>query len=379
MKSKRIPSLDGLRAVSIALVIVGHLYRTVSHVGPHTPFWLVAGNASLGVSIFFVISGFLITSLLLREHERYAAISLRNFYLRRFFRIFPGFYAYVGCIALLGGFGLISLTRADLVSAATFTWEYSRSATSWALEHLWSLSVEEQFYILWPSTLAILLRRSDKLTAAKVAGALIILGPISRVVTHFNGGPFYASHSYYLLHTRLDTLMFGCLCALLEGTETLENLYRAVAKVIWIFPIFVLVLYPLLRYQFGDKYLFVAGYTLEGFGIATTMLWLVRNSSSLAGRILNTPVLVYMGVLSYSLYLWQQLFLNPGNTSITGRFPIGILCVVAVAMLSYHFVERPFLQYRTRFERLPVKPAIEDQLLPQPVAIPLEHVAASRD
>ena len=377
MKSKRIPSLDGLRAVSIALVIVGHLYRTVSHVGPHTPFWLVAGNASLGVSIFFVISGFLITSLLLREHERYAVISLRNFYLRRFFRIFPD--AYVGCIALLGGFGLISLTRADLVSAATFTWEYSRSATSWALEHLWSLSVEEQFYILWPSTLAILLRRSDKLTAAKVAGALIILGPISRVVTHFNGGPFYASHSYYLLHTRLDTLMFGCLCALLEGTETLENLYRAVAKVIWIFPIFVLVLYPLLRYQFGDKYLFVAGYTLEGFGIATTMLWLVRNSSSLAGRILNTPVLVYMGVLSYSLYLWQQLFLNPGNTSITGRFPIGILCVVAVAMLSYHFVERPFLQYRTRFERLPVKPAIEDQLLPQPVAIPLEHVAASRD
>ena len=136
---------------------------------------------------------------------------------------------------------------------------------------------------------------------------------------------------------------------------------------------------PLLRYQFGDKYLFVAGYTLEGFGIATTMLWLVRNSSSLAGRILNTPVLVYMGVLSYSLYLWQQLFLNPGNTSITGRFPIGILCVVAVAMLSYHFVERPFLQYRTRFERLPVKPAIEDQLLPQPVAIPLEHVAAFRD
>ena len=211
------------------------LYRTISHMSPHTPFWLVVGNASLGVSIFFVISGFLITSLLLREHERYAAISLRNFYLRRFFRIFPGFYAYVGCIALLGGFGLISLTGSDLVSAATFTWEYSRSATSWALAHLWSLSVEEQFYILWPSTLAILLRRSGKLTAAKVTGSLIILGPLSRVVTHFYGGPFHASHIYYLLHTRLNTLMFGCLCALLEGTVALENLYRAVAKVIGFF------------------------------------------------------------------------------------------------------------------------------------------------
>ena len=127
---------------------------------------------------------------------------------------------------------------------------------------------------------------------------------------------------------------------------------------IWIFPIFVLVLSPLLRYQFGDKYLFVAGYTLEGFGIATTMLWLVRNSSSLAGRILNTPVLVYMGVLSYSLYLWQQLFLNPGNTSITGRYPIGILCVVAVAMLSYHFVERPFLRYRTRLSAYQLSPPL---------------------
>jgi len=357
MKSKRIASLDGLRAISVALVITGHFYRTTYHVGPHTPFWLVVGNMSLGVSIFFVISGFLITRLLLCEHERYGTISLRNFYMRRFFRIFPGFYAYVGCVGLLGVLGFLSLSRADLISAGTFTSDYSRSATSWALEHIWSLSVEEQFYILWPSSLVILLRYANRLTAAKVAGALIIAGPFSRIITHFEGGAFYAGHSGFLLHTRVDTLMFGCLCALLEGTEALERTYRAVAKLTWVFPIFALILSPMLRQRFGDRYLFVLGYTLEGFGIAATMLWLVRNSTSFVGRILNSRILVSIGVLSYSLYLWQQLFLNPGNTSVTGRFPLNLLCVAAAATLSYYVVERPFLQYRTKFGSKPISVA----------------------
>ena len=306
----------------------------------------------------------------MREHERYAAISLRNFYIRRFFRIFPGFYAYVGCIALLGGLGWLRLSRGDLVSAATFTWNYSRFATSWALEHIWSLSVEEQFYILWPSALAILLRRTSKQAAAKVALAVIIAGPFSRVATHFWAGSFYADHSYYLLHTRLDTLMFGCLCALLTGSDVLEQVYRATAKVIWIFPVFFLILSPLLRFWFGDRYLFVAGYTLEGFSIAATMLWLVRNRSSLVGRALNSRVPVFIGVLSYSLYLWQQLFLNPGNTSVTGKVPLALICVAIASVLSYYFVERPCLEYRTRFERPPVKAALIDQSAPQGSEMP---------
>jgi peptidoglycan/LPS O-acetylase OafA/YrhL len=109
---------------------------------------------------------------------------------------------------------------------------------------------------------------------------------------------------------------------------------------------------PLLRFNFGDKYLLVLGYTLEAFSVAVTMLWLVRNGFSPIGRLLSR-VVVYVGILSYSLYLWLQLFLNPGNSSLTAKTPINLLCVAAAAVVSYRLVERPFLRLKTRFERSP--------------------------
>jgi peptidoglycan/LPS O-acetylase OafA/YrhL len=247
------------------------------------------------------------------------------------------------------------------MGAVTFTLNYSQSATSWALDHLWSLSVEKQFYILWPSTLAILLRRASKLTAVKVAASLIVVGPLSRIITHCWAGPFYATHSSHLLHTRVATLMFGGLCSLLDGTEHLERVYRVVAKVIWIFPVVILIVSPLLRFNIGDKYLLVLGYTLEGFSVAVTMLWLVRNGSSPIGRLLNSRIVVYVGILSYSLYLWQQLFFNPGKLSLTAKTPINLLCVAAAAILSYRLVERPFLRLKTRFVRASHRPGLVEE------------------
>src|SRR5437868_12058776 len=98
---KRIPSLDGLRAISILLVIVGHIYDGAYGGYSRNPLWIVFGNAGLGVTVFFVISGFLITTLLLREHERDGGISLRNFYVRRAFRILPAFYTYLFFVGIL--------------------------------------------------------------------------------------------------------------------------------------------------------------------------------------------------------------------------------------------------------------------------------------
>ena len=141
------PSLDGLRAFSIVLVLIAHvslqypwLRRFVEHVGNY------------GVRIFFVISGFLITGLLLKELTKTGRISLKSFYIRRTLRIFPAFYVYVLTVVILAWAGILILLPGDLLHAVTYTMNY-HMVRSWWLNHMWSLSVEEQFYLLWPTVL----------------------------------------------------------------------------------------------------------------------------------------------------------------------------------------------------------------------------------
>ena len=144
--NKRIVSLDGLRAFSILLVCVGHIAGTVGAPDILLPFHNL-GN--FGVKIFFVISGFLITYLLLCEHEKTGHINLKQFYIRRTCRLFPAFYVFILCMALAHYIGWIELWPGDLIHAATYTMNYHHER-SWWLNHAWSLAVEEQFYLLWP-------------------------------------------------------------------------------------------------------------------------------------------------------------------------------------------------------------------------------------
>src|SRR5664280_2047254 len=139
MKQGRIPSLDGLRAVSIIIVVWAHARASSRLLGLY---------AFFGVQIFFVISGYLITSLLLREHERTGTINLRTFYYRRMLRIFPAAYVYILAVAIV-----FQPPLHYLAYAFTYTSCYAGPHGPWMLSHLWSLSVEEQFYLLWPFAL----------------------------------------------------------------------------------------------------------------------------------------------------------------------------------------------------------------------------------
>ncbi len=349
---KRIPSLDGLRAISILLVIVGHLFVGKNITFRDSPLLIIVGNGLLGVTIFFVISGFLITSLLLREHETRGQISLQNFYIRRILRIFPPFYAYVAVLGLLTAAGWVFLSHWDFLSAVTFTVDYSPKHNAWPIQHAWSLSVEEQFYLLWPALLVLCIHRWGRLAAAKVACALIVVSPLLRELTHLYGGSHFANRIPYMLHTRIDSLMFGCLAALLSGTELLEGIYKCGARIVWLLPAFVFVASPVLEDRFGGTYTYIVGHSLEGACIAVTMLWLVRNSHSVVGKILNSRPMIHLGVISYSVYLWQQVFLPGGNTAI-GRFPANVICVGIVSELSYYVVEKRFLKWRKYFAAAP--------------------------
>src|SRR5947199_4488665 len=141
MKSNRIPSLDGVRAISIALVLLDHLNKS-----GHIQAKIAGSYGTTGVHIFFVLSGYLITSLLLQEHDRDSTVGLGRFYVRRAFRIFPAAFAFLAVSALLfrGQVGWYHLLGAVFYAA---NMEVSRP---WIFGHLWSLAIEEQFDVLWP-------------------------------------------------------------------------------------------------------------------------------------------------------------------------------------------------------------------------------------
>lgn len=186
----RYPSLDGLRAVSISLVIAHHL-----GVSSLPVIWrLDIGN--LGVRTFFVISGFLITSLLLAEREKVGRIDIKAFYLRRLFRIVPAYWVFLSAMA-------VSVPVAALLPSLLYYANYSHPAL--LVGHTWSLSVEEQFYLIWP--LALLWR------PLWAVGAMLILAPIMR---HLADQGLWPVESRYAWECVCDALAAGCLLALVR-------------------------------------------------------------------------------------------------------------------------------------------------------------------
>ena len=354
---RRIPSLDGLRAVSILLVVALHtLQRYSLHHAVALP-WRAAFNGSLGVTIFFVISGYLITSLLLKEHSARGTVSLRGFFLKRAFRILPPIFAYIGVLLVLVAVGRLSLTRLDVAAALLFFHNYLPFTKDWALEHFWSLSVEEQFYLLWPFVLLLCLRRRDRhgrRVAVRVALTLIAISPVLRVASFLSSNPYL--HNTAGFHMHADALMFGCVAALLEGTRRFERMVRAVTRLAWV-PLALLAVSSYLEVSLQNRWNAPVGETLTAFLIMLLMLWCVRNAESWVGRLLNASPVVHLGVLSYSIYLWQTLFLHSYNPQVfrgavwAGLPPASWLGIVLVAEISYHGVEQPSLRLRNALLR----------------------------
>jgi len=339
----RIPSLDGLRALSIAGVLLGHM------AGTGTPAWLdaVVRNpyfdvAHFGVRVFFIISGYLITGLLIAEHERTGTISLKEFYFRRTLRIFPAYFALLGILGLLALAGIVSLTRSDFAHALTYTMNYAPNR-SWDVGHLWSLAVEEQFYLLWPATiLALGLRRG-----ARVALAVLLLAPVIRVV-EATVLPQLIPLIGNSFESTADSLATGCLLALWAVPLEQNALYRRLRDS-WTVILFLLVMSvaSALRYRPG----LLVGETLANVAVALLIARSVAHPTGAWGRLLNWRPMVVTGTLSYSLYLWQQLFLNRNAHSLPTSFPLNVVLACAFAVLSYRLVELPALRLRARLSR----------------------------
>ena len=336
----RIPALDGLRAISILMVMVSHTNGT--HGAFKTSALSFVDLGRFGVRVFFVISGFLITTLLLAEREKHGRISIKDFYIRRVFRIFPAFYAFLAVILVVQALGFITLMPGDALFAATYTTNF-HEPRAWWLGHLWSLSVEEQFYLLWPALMVFLGNRG----ATFFAVASVLTAPLMRVGVWVLL-PAYRVYIDEAFPTIFDAIATGCVLASIRPTLTASTLYQRFQSS----PLFVLVPLAAVGAAAVPRVSFdlLVGQTITNVAIALTIDWCVRRPESAPVRFLELRPFVWIGTLSYSLYLWQQPLLNRHSDAFANRFPINLIGAFVLGSLSYYLIEKPVLRLRSRLK-----------------------------
>jgi peptidoglycan/LPS O-acetylase OafA/YrhL len=323
--AKYFPSLDGMRALCVLLVMFNHVHAQVPH-------WVLGW---LGVDVFFVLSGFLITTLMVRERERSGRVSLKAFYTRRFFRIIPVYLFTVLLYAIAVRITHDAVKTAEFDKALpwllTFMQEYRPDSTGNVLGHAWTLGIEEKFYVFWPLLLIVLYpfrARAMGLLAA-IFLAIVLL-------------PHVYARSY-------GGLLLGATLAIALSSR---------ARWKWIMPLLavpdvyvcavVLGAYVVCCFDYRCVLLFSAA-----------MAWLIASLVLRTGgvrRLLESPILVYIGKRSYAIYLIHVLVLDSVSRLSASVLPANALVVVmiaytgcvACASLMHMFIEQPCINWGKR-------------------------------
>jgi len=340
-KFRHFPELDGFRGLAVLLVLVGHSFEfsNAALAG--------AGNAlaQLGVMLFFVLSGFLITGILYRERVETGGVNLLNFYARRTLRLAPALALFLGVVTLLIATKEITDVRwYELAVCLLYLRNiYGRSSS---LAHLWSLSLEEQFYLVWPQVLKrVPVRRLLKFTMA-LTGLICVWRSLAIYLQLFD----YNSGAFYLRpYFRFDSILVGCCIsvAAAQSDITLERMSRMSrripAAVAWL----VLFVWSL----WGEGWSRPFYITLQMLGCALVLCQIAVDKHRFLSALLSYGPFRYIGRISYSLYLWQQLFLvvKYPDWGILRTFPMNVLLTFACAAASYHLIEKPILRWKDRF------------------------------
>ena len=323
LSSVRSKTIDGFRGIAVLLVVFSHAatyrFESENYVFSNYVRRLAGPLAEIGVQIFFVISGFIITSLLLREELANTKINITAFYVRRTFRILPPLLFYMGGLLLFRFFGWIAFPIETIGNALTFTCNTGLTDCQWWVAHTWSLAVEEQYYLIWPVLFGLL---RDKWRTRFLCMSVAALVCCYALFPH-------TWHSNYI--------SFACIVAgaCFATNEFAQKTVKARSSITaWIIVCVLLTVGPLASFLFRPLQFLMP--------ILIIYLIFAGREIPVVGAILRGRFLQFVGSISYSLYLWQQLFLAKPILYPGGPFPIfGLLLAVA---LSVFFVERPSIK-----------------------------------
>jgi peptidoglycan/LPS O-acetylase OafA/YrhL len=372
--------IDGWRGVSIAFVLIGHILfmrhpeltsmRPLRALFLESIDWLavfsnigtriLAPLAVTGVKIFFIISGYLITSLLLREEAATGRISLSAFYVRRIFRIIPAFMVFLIITFIMSRYGIVPIPQEKFGYAAAFL--CNATNCSYGLSHIWTLSIEEQFYLMWPLMFMLLAvaRRAVWLTMA----ALLLL-PLAffRVLTiEWVNNPLYFS-----------CIALGCLYAVSDRLRALISW----AAGPWTIGATMLML---LAFPFTSNWPLIQRWLEVLSPLCIAFIFFASFSPrSRVGALVSAVSLQRRGLASYSLYLWQQIFTFPLDIGPQTEFMRYTVLIFVFAGASYFLIERPFIKLGRTLSRDIQRRQIGQVALPRQMAARTQATATAPD
>lgn len=348
MKTELLPSLNGWRAVSILLVLGGHTTAIKGLSVNHLHFWYSVFGGDIGVRFFFAISGLLITWLMLKEETEFRRVNVKNFYIRRTLRIWPAYLTYVALLAVFQLSGIVSqhayawrgiLTFTRNLYDTQLTFDPTGRHEDLLSFHFWSLSVEEQFYLFWPLLFCML-----KMRWRICFLVFTILFSLVFQTVYFLG--FYSAHHVVLFQdvntfNFLDCLAWGCLGAilLLRWKDGLEKMYEKFGTVLFSVAVSMIAVPWAMRLGKG----------ISNMGFAILLLHSVVKPDWIFYRPLNFRWMKRVGVLSYSIYIWQQAIWILWPKILLPVWFLWIPMVFGIAWISYEFLEKPFLALRAKF------------------------------
>jgi peptidoglycan/LPS O-acetylase OafA/YrhL len=340
-------SFDGLRGVAITFVVCDHASILSNNFG------------FIGVDLFFVLSGFLITCLLVEEWNRCGRISLDRFYIRRALRLLP---ALVVLLIAVTGYGLVTHQLMRYARVSCYAFFYS---TNWVivftglstgngsyLRHTWSLSIEEQFYLIWPAVLVFMISRVSRVVLLRMVFAAGLLFWVLRFILYFTTATGF-DRLFYGTDTRADSLFLGCTVAMVMSfgmgakTSSAKKYIHllAMASVMGLF-----------GYGYAYDCYDDAAYYWGWFGVslcgAVIIMDLLLTERGVLHTFLSSAPLVYLGKLSYGLYLWHYpifCVLIELGWPWWKNVIIGALLTIAATLGSYYWVEMPCQRWKKRF------------------------------
>ncbi|HEX3884307.1 MAG TPA: acyltransferase [Stellaceae bacterium] len=343
ISNRRITALDGWRGISILCVLLSHLvnfrYGALLHSNPPNIAFVLA---TWGVDVFFVISGFIITRLAIFEYNANAGFSIRNFYIRRLFRIAPPLYLYIVFLGIVSAASLIQQDQSGILAAAAFTCNFSTSKCGWFLGHTWTLAYEEQFYLAFPFIFYWCGKRFNLIIV--LLFVILLVFPFFRYLLNLSS----AWHTVSSFSFPFSFICIGSVIAAHE--ERFKNLVLARFSVYISYGIFVMLFVLLVvdvNFSFAPKsapsYIRVMASNI----LPICFAWMIGSAAFKQTRwtwFLNTPFLQFFGMISYSLYIWQMVFTAAPNLYPKKSWLLFAPFMILVASFSYYAVEQPSIR-----------------------------------